>query len=92
MSIVQIAVDEPRRAPAETRTVAGKRESRVSAGLRHFVRWFAAIGLAVNAAGCLLTQDIPDPALDIPNRYKSGRRRGHGCAADARLVAGLRLP
>ncbi|MFN5571201.1 MAG: TolC family protein, partial [Bradyrhizobium sp.] len=71
MSIVQIAVDEPRRAPAETRTVAGKRESRVSAGLRHFVRWFAAIGLAVNAAGCLLTQDIPDPALDIPNRYKS---------------------
>jgi NodT family efflux transporter outer membrane factor (OMF) lipoprotein len=40
-------------------------------GARRAVRWLAAVGLAASSAGCLLTQDIPDPALDIPNRYKS---------------------
>jgi outer membrane protein, multidrug efflux system len=29
--------------------------------------------IAGSSAGCLLTQDIPDPALDLPNRYKSAR-------------------
>src|SRR4051812_26888799 len=31
----------------------------------------AVIGLAASSAGCLLTQDIPDPALDMPRRYKA---------------------
>src|SRR5690349_4568934 len=31
----------------------------------------AAIGLAAGSAGCLLTQDIPDPALDVPPRYRA---------------------
>ncbi|MGJ5078387.1 efflux transporter outer membrane subunit [Bradyrhizobium oligotrophicum] len=71
MSTVPIAVDELCRASADPRIVAGKRENRAPASLRHFVRWIAAIGLAVSSAGCLLTQDIPDPALDMPRRYKA---------------------
>ena len=71
MSIVPIAVDEPCRASADTRAVAGTQESRAPAILRRFARWMAAIGLAASSAGCLLTQDIPDPALDMPRRYKA---------------------
>jgi NodT family efflux transporter outer membrane factor (OMF) lipoprotein len=37
------------------------------------LRWLAAICLVLGSAGCVLTQDIPDPALDIPNGYKSAR-------------------
>jgi len=72
VSIVPIAVDEPSRAPADVRAVAaGQRGSRASVGLQRLARWMAAIGLAAGSAGCLLTQDIPDPALEIPPRYKA---------------------
>jgi NodT family efflux transporter outer membrane factor (OMF) lipoprotein len=33
----------------------------------------AALCIAASSASCVLTQDIPDPALDIPNAYKAGR-------------------
>ncbi len=36
-------------------------------------RWLAALCIAAISASCVLTQDIPDPALDIPNGYKAGR-------------------
>jgi len=36
-------------------------------------RWFAALCIVVSSAGCVLTQDIPDPALDIPGGYKAAR-------------------
>lgn len=39
--------------------------------LARAARWIAAIGVATSSAGCLLTTDIPDPALDVPGRYKS---------------------
>jgi NodT family efflux transporter outer membrane factor (OMF) lipoprotein len=32
--------------------------------------WLAAVVLALSAAGCVLTQDLPDPALDVPPLYK----------------------
>lgn len=32
--------------------------------------WFAALCLALSSSGCLLTKDLPDPALDIPPAYK----------------------
>lgn len=35
------------------------------------VRALAALGLAASSAGCILTQDLPDPALDIPQGYKA---------------------
>jgi len=34
-------------------------------------RWLATLCLATNLVGCVLTQDIPDPALDIPGAYKA---------------------
>jgi outer membrane protein, multidrug efflux system len=35
-------------------------------------RWLAALGIAAGSAGCILTQDLPDPALDTPPAYKAG--------------------
>src|SRR5260370_16210908 len=37
---------------------------------RAAARWFAALCVAGSSAGCVLTQDLPDPALDIPQLYK----------------------
>lgn len=36
-------------------------------------RAFVALSLAAAVAGCILTQDIPDPALDVPQGYKAAR-------------------
>ena len=36
-------------------------------------RWLAALGVVVSSAGCILTKDLPDPALDIPTGYKAAR-------------------
>jgi NodT family efflux transporter outer membrane factor (OMF) lipoprotein len=35
--------------------------------------WLAALCIVVSSAGCVLTQDVPDPALDIPQGYKAAR-------------------
>jgi NodT family efflux transporter outer membrane factor (OMF) lipoprotein len=43
--------------------VAGKR----------LVRSLAVLGCVASSAGCILTKDLPDPALDIPEGYKAGR-------------------
>lgn len=32
--------------------------------------WLAVFSLALNSAGCVLTEDLPDPALDVPTQYK----------------------
>jgi len=44
------------------------------------VRWLAMLCLALGSSGCLLTKDLPDPALDIPQGYKAARS---GNALDA---------
>jgi NodT family efflux transporter outer membrane factor (OMF) lipoprotein len=36
-------------------------------------RWLAALCMVVSSAGCILTRDLPDPALDIPEGYKAAR-------------------
>jgi multidrug efflux system outer membrane protein len=36
-------------------------------------RWLAALCLVASSAGCILTQDLPDPALSIPDGYKADR-------------------
>ena len=36
-------------------------------------RRLAALCMVASSAGCILTQDLPDPALDIPQGYKAGR-------------------
>jgi multidrug efflux system outer membrane protein len=42
-------------------------------GLYRAARWLVALCLAASSAGCLLTKDLPDPALDIPQGYKAAR-------------------
>ena len=42
-------------------------------GLNRAFRWFGAFCIVASSAGCLLTKDLPDPALDIPPGYKAGR-------------------
>jgi outer membrane protein, multidrug efflux system len=36
-------------------------------------RWLATLCLVASSAGCILTQDLPNPALDIPGGYKAAR-------------------
>src|SRR5258705_3360214 len=36
-------------------------------------RWLAALCMVASSAGCILTKDLPDPALDIPQGYKAAR-------------------
>jgi len=38
--------------------------------LQRTTKWLLALSLALSSAGCILTQDLPDPALDIPTRHK----------------------
>src|ERR1700759_1500727 len=39
-------------------------------------RWLAVLSVAVSSAGCILTKDLPDPALDIPGAYRAARPTG----------------
>jgi outer membrane protein, multidrug efflux system len=43
------------------------------AGGNRVARWLAALCMVVSSAGCILTKDLPDPALDIPEGYKAAR-------------------
>ena len=52
---------------------AGKRRFATS-GIDRAARWLAALCVVATSGGCLLTQDIPDPALDVPPAYKSGSK------------------
>lgn len=40
----------------------------------HAARWVAALCLAASSGACVLTQDLPDPALDVPATYKYAGR------------------
>ena len=42
-------------------------------GFNRALRWFGAFCIVASSAGCLLTKDLPDPALDIPAGYKAAR-------------------
>jgi multidrug efflux system outer membrane protein len=45
-------------------------------------RWIAALCIVASSAGCILTQDIPVPGLDIPQAYKADKA-GKLAAQDA---------
>jgi multidrug efflux system outer membrane protein len=53
--------------------VAAERLPVTVPSLRRAARWLAALGIVASSFGCVLTQDVPDPALDIPNAYKAAR-------------------
>lgn len=42
-------------------------------GGRRLVRSLAVLGLFASSAGCILTKDLPDPALEVPDGYKAAR-------------------
>ena len=46
------------------------RASRTLNAVRRLAALGSALGLALGSAGCVLTQDLPDPALDVPTQYK----------------------
>ena len=62
-----------------------------SARLRPIGGWRCACAWSPASAGCILTQDLPDPALDIPARLQGRAADRSGRAADAGLVARLSL-
>jgi outer membrane protein, multidrug efflux system len=35
-------------------------------------KWLAVLCVVAASAGCVLTQDLPDPALDVPRGYRAG--------------------
>jgi NodT family efflux transporter outer membrane factor (OMF) lipoprotein len=48
---------------------------------RRLARFLAVFGCVASSTGCILTKDLPDPALDIPEGYKAAARPSK--AADA---------
>ncbi|HEY9455354.1 MAG TPA: efflux transporter outer membrane subunit [Bradyrhizobium sp.] len=46
--------------------------ARVPGGGR-LARSVAVLGLVASSAGCILTKDLPDPALEVPDGYKAAR-------------------
>ncbi|MGC1532487.1 MAG: RND transporter, partial [Bradyrhizobium sp.] len=44
--------------------------------VRRAARWVAALCIVASSAGCILTQDIPVPALEIPQAYKAAKSTG----------------
>ncbi len=53
--------------------VAVKRLPDAVPGLDRVARWLVALCIVASSVGCVLTQDVPDPALDIPDGYKAAR-------------------
>ena len=41
--------------------------------VHHAARWIAVLCIVSGSTGCILTQDIPVAALDIPQAYKAGK-------------------
>lgn len=50
--------------------IATRRSVGSASWTRHAVRWLGALCLAASSGACVLTQDLPDPALDVPAQYK----------------------
>jgi multidrug efflux system outer membrane protein len=50
--------------------VAAERQPVAIPWLDRAARWLAALCIVAGSAGCVLTQDLPDPALEVPQEYK----------------------
>jgi NodT family efflux transporter outer membrane factor (OMF) lipoprotein len=55
--------------------IVSKRRNFVRGGVARAARWGVALALVATSFGCVLTQDIPDPAMDVPGGYKYGGLR-----------------
>jgi multidrug efflux system outer membrane protein len=56
------------------------------------VRWLVAFCIVASSAGCILTQDLPDPALDIPQGYKAARLANQDAPPTLDWWRGFRSP
>ena len=59
------------------------------------VRWanlLVAFAVAAASAGCILTKDLPDPALEIPDRYKAASRKNPDAPPPLDWWRGFRSP
>ncbi|MBR1132560.1 efflux transporter outer membrane subunit [Bradyrhizobium iriomotense] len=50
--------------------IAMRRSLGSASRTRRVARWLAVLCLAASSGACVLTQDLPDPALDVPAQYK----------------------
>jgi multidrug efflux system outer membrane protein len=50
-----------------------ERAPSASRRLGRTAQWLAVLCIVSSSAGCVLTQDLPDPALDIPDGYKAAK-------------------
>jgi NodT family efflux transporter outer membrane factor (OMF) lipoprotein len=55
--------------------IALRRREITRRGMARAVRWGVTLVLVLSSLGCVLTRDIPDPALDVPGGYKYGGPR-----------------
>jgi NodT family efflux transporter outer membrane factor (OMF) lipoprotein len=55
--------------------IAVKRREVTRRGMVRMAQWGVTLVLVASSLGCVLTQDIPDPALDVPGGYKYGGPR-----------------
>ena len=63
---------EVRRSTGVTQSFAGAGSTGAVVPVsRRAAHWLAALCLALGSSGCLLTTDLPDPALDVPTGYKA---------------------
>jgi outer membrane protein, multidrug efflux system len=53
--------------------VAAPRRPAANPCLGRVAGWLVALCMVASSAGCVLTQDVPDPALDVPDGYKAAR-------------------
>jgi multidrug efflux system outer membrane protein len=59
-----------------TQSVVGTGAEGLSAsGAGRLMAWLAVFCMALSSSGCLLTKDLPDPALDIPAGYKAAGKK-----------------
>jgi NodT family efflux transporter outer membrane factor (OMF) lipoprotein len=55
-------------------------------------RCLAVLCIVTSSAGCVLTQDLPDPALDIPDGYKAAKRTSREALPTLDWWRGFRSP
>ena len=55
-------------------------------------RWLAVLCIVASSTGCILTKDLPDPALDIPDGYKAARLTNRDATPTLDWWRGFRSP
>src|SRR5215475_7751156 len=69
---IAVGAREVRRSTGVTQSFAGPGLTGAMAPVsRRAARWLVVLCMALGSSGCLLTTDLPDPALDVPPGYKA---------------------